>query len=356
MELTWTSDSEPVALVAVDWGTSSCRAWTVGRDGTVRGEARSHRGMLAVAKQVPAADSGARARAFEEALWQLAGPVLERDPEVPVLLCGMVGSTLGWAEAGYLPVPTSIHIAASDLTRVAIRGGRSAWIVPGIRQADGPYPDVIRGEETQLIGVLERLDAAGSGQRARTIVLPGTHTKWVRVVGERVERFTTSMSGELFGLLMDHSILGEPAQRAGGFDRASFERGLRVAREAQHLGLAAEVFSARTLNMDGDVPDAGIGDYLSGLLIGDEVGRLLPQFAPGAHEGGGAVAVCGNARLTGQYCIALEAAGATVAPIGEDASVSGLWRIARDSGLVEGSAAGAAVRLPDRHAEEVSHE
>ncbi len=337
VQLRLASDSVPAAAITVDWGTSSCRAWVLGSDGSVLADARSRTGTLAVVKQTPVADTSARADAFEATLWQLAGSVLERYPQVPVIACGMVGSTLGWKETAYLPTPTDIHVSRSDLTEVPIRGGRSAWIVPGIRQAGDPYPDVIRGEETQLIGVLEQLDRAGVRRgRDCTILLPGTHTKWVRIVDDRVGGFTTAMSGELFGILMGHSILGKPATRAHAFDRAAFERGLEVADAAGGLGLAAELFSTRTLNMDGDVPSAGIGDYLSGLLIGDEVGHLLPLYtADGDAATTVPVAVCGNARLTAQYRLALAARGVTVVTIDEAASVSGLWRIARDTGLVD---------------------
>lgn len=328
------------ALVAIDWGTTTFRAWLLDGAGAVLDSVRTADGALAVsagtvsagtgsADAAAAADAAAgahaareRAAAFEATFVRLCRPWLARHPGVPVLCAGMAGSVHGWGEAGYLDVPADLGALAEHLT-VVPAGDSVVHIVPGLR-VTGPDPDVMRGEEVQLVGAL-----ATSAERPETVVLPGTHSKWVRLDGARVTGFTTAMTGELYGLLMRDSILarlatGEPGPEAS----SAFTRGLEA--EAAHgdeRGLPALLFTARTLVLAGRLDPTEVADYLSGLLIGAEVRHALRDVPPGV------VVLCGPPATTHRYRVALERGGASVRTVGEDAATRGLWRVALHAGL-----------------------
>ena len=166
--------SEP-ALVALDWGTTSLRAWLLDGRGRVLDSARAPRGVM----QVAGGD-------FAGAL----GDVTAAWPSLPAIAAGMVGSAQGWVEAPYLPCPASPGDLAGALVQAP---GRELWIVPGVLRP-GDHPDVMRGEETQIAGALAlRPDLAADAR----LVLPGTHSKWARVSAGRVASFTTYMTGEV---------------------------------------------------------------------------------------------------------------------------------------------------------------
>jgi 2-dehydro-3-deoxygalactonokinase len=197
--------------------------------------------------------------------------------------------------------------------------------VPGLSVvgADG-VPDVIRGEETQIIG--EVGDAPGR----RLLVLPGTHSKWALVEDGRIVWFATFMTGELFGVLREHSILGR--MMAGDADDAqAFRRGLAYAR-SHPGGLLKRLFSARTLGLFGDLRESAIGSYLSGLLIGSEVAEVLDclEQVPSDEE----ITVIGSADLTDRYLLAIAEAGLRGQRAAEDAVARGHFLIARAAGLV----------------------
>ena len=177
------------AYVAVDWGTSSFRLWLVDRAGNVLGERRSHEGMMAAGKPGFATVLQSHLEAVGAA------------PGLPVIVCGMAGARQGWVEAGYVDTPAQL---ASILQHAVPVPGqdRDIRILPGIAQRDPKAPDVMRGEETQLLGALG-VDAADDA----VVCMPGTHSKWVRVSGGTVERFATFMTGELFDVISRETIL-----------------------------------------------------------------------------------------------------------------------------------------------------
>ncbi|MCP2264857.1 2-dehydro-3-deoxygalactonokinase [Promicromonospora thailandica] len=308
------------ALVALDWGSTTFRAWLLDGAGGVLDTVRSDDGALAVsADGVPAAN---RARAFESVFEQRCGPWLAAYPGLPVLCAGMAGSNHGWAEAGYVDVPATLDSLADRLTAVPAHGV-TVHLVPGLRVA-GADPDVMRGEEVQLAGVLALADDPPS-----TVVLPGTHSKWVRLDGARVTGFTTAMTGELYGLLLRDSILARLADGDPAPDVTSaFVRGLDTERDhGDDRGLPALLFTARTLVLAGRLDPTEVADYVSGLLVGAEVRH-------GLRAAGDVVALCGPESTAGRYRHALERHGARVRVVGPDAAVVGLWRVARDAGLV----------------------
>ncbi len=328
------------ALVALDWGTTTFRAWLLDGTGAVLDEVRSADGALTLSARADSAR--ARAAAFEATFARLCRSWLDEHPGIPVLCSGMAGSNVGWAEAGYLDVPAELGGLAYRLT-VVPAGDSVVHLVPGLR-ATGAHPDVMRGEEVQLVGALAATSAApppatsgvdagpghGAGaNRRRTVVLPGTHSKWVRLDGDRVAGFSTAMTGELYGLLLRDSILGRLAEgEAGPAASDAFTWGLEAeAGQGDERGLPALLFTARTLVLADRLAGAQVADYLSGLLIGAEVRHALRA------EPADVVTLCGSPSTTDRYRLALERSGVTVRAVGEDAAARGLWRVALDAGL-----------------------
>lgn len=308
------------ALLALDWGSTTFRAWLLDGEGTVLDTVRTADGALTVSER---ADSAwVRAAAFEEAFGRLCRPWLDEHPGIPVLCAGMAGSNHGWAEAGYLDVPADLGALAEHLT-VVPAGDSVVHVVPGLR-VTGPDPDVMRGEEVQLAGAL-----VGAADQPGTVVLPGTHSKWVRLDGTRVTGFSTAMTGELYGLLLRDSILGRLATGAAGPDVSpAFVRGFETeAERGDERGLPALLFTARPLVLAGRLDAADVADYVSGLLIGAEVRHAL-------HGGpAGVVALCGPPASLHRYRFALERGGASVRVVDEDVAARGLWRVAVNAGL-----------------------
>jgi len=319
------------ALLALDWGSTTFRAWLLDGTGAVLDAVRTADGALTISER---ADSAlVRAAAFEETFARLCRPWLDEHPGIPVLCAGMAGSNHGWAEAGYLDVPADLGSLAENQT-VVPAGDSVVHIVPGLR-ATGADPDVIRGEEVQLAGAL-----ATAANRPGTVVLPGTHSKWVRLVGTRVTGFTTAMTGELYGLLMRDSILARLATGAAGPGTSeAFVRGLETEEaRGDERGLPALLFTARPLVLAGRLDASEVADYVSGLLIGAEVRHALRAAAAGATPAGvgsapGVVALCGPPETAHRYRVALERGGASVRMVGEDVAARGLWRVALDAGL-----------------------
>ncbi|MEP6824758.1 MAG: 2-dehydro-3-deoxygalactonokinase [Ramlibacter sp.] len=234
------------------------------------------------------------------------------------MLSGMVGSRQGWQEAAYCPCPCGFAEVADSLAWIAPSHGlERVAIVPGLsHQADG-VPDVMRGEETQVFGALALL-----GLRDARLVLPGTHSKWVQVRDGRIEGFSTWMTGEVYALLRQHSILARTLPESDGpLDTAAFLRGVDHARKCANLLHAA--FGVRTLSLFDRMPAAALPSFLSGVLIGEEL-RSQAQDADS-----GAVVVIGAPALTLRYEIALDAFGISARCVGSEATWRGLWAIAR---------------------------
>jgi 2-dehydro-3-deoxygalactonokinase len=310
-----TGDPVPLAasaaLIGVDWGTTHARAFLIGGDGEVLATRASAQGLTRLA-----------GRSFEAALDDLLGDW--RDASLPRIACGMVGSRNGWIEVPYVALPATLDELARGIGRTP--GGELA-IVPGVQGRDASgAPDVMRGEETELFGT-DDADAP------RTLfVLPGTHAKWVDARDGRIEGFATFMTGEIYAVMLEHSILGRLAARDGNadVDGAAFVRGV-----ASGLGdgaLAHDLFTARTLVLAGEMAGADVAGFLSGLLIGREV-RDGTRWAASRGIGVASAVVVGADALAARYMTALGHAGiaARRAPA---AAPRGLWRIARAAALV----------------------
>lgn len=270
-----------VAWVAVDWGTSTLRAHAVAGDGDLLDIREMARGM-----------GGLKPDEFEATLQDILLDWVPQGRVLTVIACGMVGARQGWIEAPYAPCPGP-PLSALGLTRAPTTDPRlDVWIVPGMAQNDPP--DVMRGEETQVAGLL-----ATEPDFEGIVCLPGTHTKWVRVARGVVTGFSSCMTGEVFALLAERSILRHSVGD-GEADQAAFLRGVEDG-VADGGALLARLFSIRAGDLlHGLTPEAARG-RLSGLLIGAEVAAM----ARGASD----VAVLGDAKLTKLYADALGAAG-----------------------------------------------
>jgi 2-dehydro-3-deoxygalactonokinase len=301
------------ALVALDWGTSSARAYRLGHGGQILGRREAPLGIRNLSGSYPAA------------LGALLGDWI--DAKAPRLACGMIGSRQGWVEAPYVDCPAPLSALAGALARA---DGGALSIVPGVacRDADG-VPDVMRGEETQVAGAL-----ATDAERTLAI-LPGTHSKWVVAERGTIRAFATFMTGEAYQVLREHSILGRMAEaESGAFDAGAFGRGVRRgAADGASGALLHRLFGARTLALTGDLAPKQVADYLSGLLLGAEIaaGREWAARQGGVPE---RALVVGEPALCDRYTAALAEAGFDAERGPNDAAAAGLWRIARAAGIV----------------------
>lgn len=337
-------------LIALDWGTSFCRAYLVGDGGHVLAERRAPSGIMTVAtpsRSAATPDAATGERDFDRTFESLCADWLESAPQLPVIACGMIGSNHGWAEAEYRRVPTDLAEDRLPLTSVLTNAGPAVHIIPGLIVEAG-VPDVMRGEETQILGALGWAHASGapgvsggsSASAERIVLLPGTHSKWVRLSGTTVVGFVTCMTGELYGLLTTDSTLSRLAQHVAAPDWGAFSRGLDVATSpAGRAGILHSAFSARTLAMTGQLEPGQVEDYLSGLLIGHETAAFAGTWLDGA---GTPVLLCGDGGLTQRYERALRRLGVAVELAGTDCAPLGMWRVAVATGLVGTAAAVAA--------------
>jgi len=272
--------------IALDWGTTHLRAWAMGPAG-VLAEATSDAGMGTLSRD-----------GFEPALDALIG----HWPAAPVIACGMVGSRQGWHEAPYRATPCA-PVEPGALATVP-GSARRVRIVPGLKQTQPA--DVMRGEETQIAGVLARQPGFDG-----VICLPGTHSKWARLSAGEVVGFQTFLTGEMFALLSEHSVLRH--SMAEGWDDAAFDEGAAegLARPERLLAL---LFRLRAEGLLRSLPGAAARARLSGLLIGAELAAARAWWL------GMPVCLVGAPGLCRLYARALAAQGAPTTQIDPDAA------------------------------------
>jgi 2-dehydro-3-deoxygalactonokinase len=290
------------AFIAGDWGTSRLRLFLCDTRGHVlaRGEGEG--------ASVP--DCGGRFAAAVVA-WDKAHGVL------PAVLSGMVGSTIGWKEVPYLKCPARPGAIAGAALRFET-GGRAIAILPGLScTGKTGAPDVMRGEETQISGALRLRPELSKGRHI--LCMPGTHVKWVVVEDGAVVQFQTALSGELFELVRRHSVL---ARDSGEVDAQSpaFAQGLDFARANEDADLLHLLFSTRSRVVTGQMPKADAASYLSGLMLGKDIGSarsLLDLKGP--------VQLICTPSLAALYAKVLQAYDLTSAVIdGDEAALAGL--------------------------------
>lgn len=285
-------------MIAVDWGITSFRAWRLAPDGSVQDRVSGPFGIRSITD-----------RDFATVLDRAIGAWRP----APVLMCGMIGSRQGWIEAPYVAAPAGLGAISAALAPVP--GAAQTWIVPGVSQDP---PDVMRGEETQILGV-----AGALGPGRHVLCLPGTHSKWAVLEDGRITGFRTAMTGEVFGLMRTQSILAPLIPEDAPDDPAAFDAGLDRAREEG--GLLHHLFGLRASVLLGTLAPASLPSMLSGLLIGHEIAELSTEAA--------SVQLVGGATLTERYARALVRFGISSASHGEETAAHGLFAIAREAGL-----------------------
>jgi 2-dehydro-3-deoxygalactonokinase len=290
-------------MIGVDWGTSSFRAYRMTADGRVIDRTTSQMGIMFV-------ENGRFADVLRRSIlpWVNAG-------ERQVLLSGMIGSRQGWIEAPYLPCPAG----AADLAGATIPVPfdiAEVRLVPGITAEDtAGVPEVMRGEETQIIGALAEFGEGG------VACMPGSHSKWVRVEAGRITGFSTYMTGEAFAAFSGHTILGRMMKADAPADPEALRRGL--ARSGDPGGLLRHLFGVRALGLFGRLSETGAASYLSGLLLGHEVRSALAA-APDVDS----VVLIGDPKLCALYAEAIDVCGGVARIAAGEAAPAGLARIA----------------------------
>lgn len=304
-------------MLGLDWGTTTLRAYLIGDTGEVVAERSASAGILNI-------QNGA----FAAALNELAGDWLAADESLPIVASGMIGSRQGWVEVPYVELPAGPHHLIMHPCKDFLR---PLHLVPGLarRDKDG-VPDVMRGEETQIIGAHE--NGLQDGANDSLFLLPGSHSKWALVSGGCITWFATFMTGELFAALKDHTILGRMIT-GDGDDGTAFAGGVKSGYGA--TGILHRLFSARTLALFDELPQQSVAAYLSGLLIGAEIAeaRALVQD-PEAM-----ITIIGDPVLSRHYSSALAQCGQPARQAAEGAAARGLWRIAAANGLLSSSTA-----------------
>lgn len=300
------------ALIVLDWGTSSLRAWCLDHCGRICAETESPEGIMHLS-----------AGGFASVFNRIVTPWRAVKPALPALASGMIGSAQGWLEAPYLHCPAGPEELAGAMVFLA---DASLHIVPGVAQC---HPaNIMRGEETQIAGALALHPELTS---AAHIILPGTHSKWVNIADGRITNFSTYMTGELFAVLRMHSILGRlvnpdtPPATQEQSDLA-FRMGVET---AQQGSLLSRLFSARAGVLLGEMPATVSPDYLSGLLIGAEIAAALNEQRPAKTP-----ILIGTPGLVKRYSQAFDRFGLPNIEHIDNTAVVGLWRIACAARLI----------------------
>ncbi|UVF20606.1 2-dehydro-3-deoxygalactonokinase [Microvirga terrae] len=246
-------------FIVADWGTTRFRGYLI-EDETILDQVSSNEGVSALQKGQ-----------HRDVFLRQCGHWLKAEPDAPVLLVGMVGSREGWVEAPYATCPAGPAEIARALVPVNLENGRQGYIIPGLFCEPAPgAADVMRGEETLVLG---------AGIENGLICSAGTHPKWIEMRNGRIERFATYMTGEMYALLREHSMIGRPATEPE--DPKGFDLGMDAAERnsgANRVGLLHLLFSARASVVSGRMNSNLLAPYLSGLLTGDEINGALAQF------------------------------------------------------------------------------
>ncbi len=282
------------AFIAGDWGLSHLRLWLCDGAGTVLDNRR-----------------GMGVAGVKGAFATILGGLVADWPCCPVVLCGMVGSTVGWKNVPYIPAPAAPDDIARGLHRFS-HDGRTVTIAPGVcGTSEFGAPDVMRGEETQIIGAMRLRPELGKG--VHQFCLPGTHTKWVEVRDGRIETITTAVSGELLALLCNHSVLCDGA--ADPDEDSDPDKAFRLGLSRSDVPLLSALFEVRSRRLAGDLAPDELQLFLSGVIVGRDVQRARAA----------SVIVVGAKPLNGIYAEALQRRGVTATCLdGSDCSIAGL--------------------------------
>ncbi len=314
------TDSGSPVLIGLDWGTTSLRAYCIGETGTVMERISSPAGILADHPD-----------GFAGTFRAVTAPWRDRFGPLPVIASGMIGSRNGWIETPYVDAPASLGDFAQGLVPVETPGGGPVHFVPGLSCTDSAgTPDIMRGEEVQILGALSGGDLAADETATALFLLPGTHSKWAGVRNGAIVWFETYMTGEVFSVLMDHSILGKLAAPGGDPSTEVFSRAVEVSLNGDG-SILHRAFSARTLPLFERLEPKDIPAHLSGLLIGEEVRAALGREGSGGKP---AVTIAGRGDLAQAYARALEIAGVASAFAPDDVAARGHFILAEAGELI----------------------
>lgn len=239
---------------------------------------------------------------------------------LPIVVSGMITSRNGWVETPYVTMPTGPEHLAQSLVRHQSQSGALIHFVTGATTEHISGPDVMRGEETQIIG------SAALGLSDGIFVMPGTHSKWVHVALGKIQDFATYMTGEVFASLKDHTILGTLMEMSD-FDLSACQKGVSAAQD-RRANLLHDLFHVRTLPLMGKLKETETVDFLSGLLIGTEIVAALKKNEAKR------VTIVGRNDLTDRYEIALQAVGISCQRAPDDIAAKGHFLIAQAAGLL----------------------
>jgi 2-dehydro-3-deoxygalactonokinase len=293
-------------FIALDWGTTSFRAYHVGANGSVLQEIANANGILSV-----------KDSAFEAAL---ENHISAWNKSLPILAAGMITSRQGWIELPYVDCPASADDLARNLHRHKTASGRTIHFATGLHLKSKTIGhDVMRSEETQVFGSL--------GQGITHFITPGTHSKWIDVEGERIINFATYITGEMFAVLRNHSILGR-LMTGDVVDEAAFAHGVAKA-EVDPQGLLHALFSVRSLGLYNEISGDGLSSYLSGIIIGTEVAHALQSRSKDAGY-----MILASPKIGGRYAKALELVGVRASYGDPLAIVKGLQKVGKKIGVI----------------------
>lgn len=296
-------------LLALDWGTTSFRAYLFDNERKTIDSIEASDGIMQCEDE------------FEDVYYAQVGHWLKQYRGIPVIASGMITSKQGWIETPYLPCPASLDDLSKSLTSHMTTNGDTIHFVSGVCQKT-PTPNIMRGEETQMAGL--------NNIRAQTAILPGTHSKWIRMEGDTISYFTTFMTGEIFAALTEHTILGRLLTH--GSDLDSFAEGVRdgFTGEQGEGGILSKLFGARAMPLLGLMNPDGIRDYISGLLLGTEIQEAINSgFGQDVTP-----VICGSVELVERYKTALELCAIKNKLAKPELAASGLMRIASAANLV----------------------
>jgi 2-dehydro-3-deoxygalactonokinase len=301
------------SCIAVDWGTTNRRAWALGPDGRPMAERADSAGLLAV-----------QDRRFADSLASFLGDWVEAGRSIPIVIAGMAGSRLGWVEVPYVAAPAPLSGLAQGLVMAGRIANSDCWIVPGMSLDSATQPEVMRGEECQILGaLLTRHQSDG------IFLLPGTHSKWARVSSQRLIEFRTYITGEMFNLLRQSGTLAQ-LMTGDAEDENAFARG--VLATGHDTELLNRLFSARSLALFGRLEGGALASYLSGMLVSTEMRDALATWPELRRTG----AICiGSAGMLARYGTCASLLGLELQGIDNtDVLPAALFWIAQEAGLL----------------------
>ncbi|UTV97899.1 2-dehydro-3-deoxygalactonokinase [Marinomonas rhizomae] len=299
------------SFIAIDWGTTNLRAFLMNQDGHIQAQRDSDRGMLKLSSAE-----------FESVLSELLGDWLT--PDLPIYMAGMVGSRGGWQEVPYQYCPIKLDDLSDNLFWLSTSLPNKVAIVPGLRgEGVSGLTDVMRGEETQLLGALDWLEEQGRTDESPVFCLPGTHCKWAQITEGKVTHFSTSITGELFARLNDESSLVKGLPKSDQLNEEAFKKGVLASQQTG--GILHHLFSARSRFVCGELAADEVRDYLSGVVVGHDVNDILSALTMPTSP----VLIIGSHGLSARYALALSLINLTSEFLAaNEASIRGLKRLA----------------------------